>query len=77
MRVILAPPEMDYDKLSAAKQNLNFSAAKQNFPKIEKRLTQGVREFLEQHYPLHSERATEFLGGRKVKRFLLIMRSSR
>ena len=55
LRIIIAPPEIDYDR---------FGKATQDFPKIEKRLTQGVREFLESHYFLHnSQHATELLGG--------------
>jgi hypothetical protein len=55
LRIIIAPPEIDYDR---------FGVANKDFPKLEKRLAQGVRGFMENHYPLNSqERPTEFLGG--------------
>ncbi len=55
LRIIIAPPEIDYDR---------FGIANKDFPKLEKRLAQGVRGFVENYYPLNSqERPTEFLGG--------------
>ncbi len=55
LRIIIAPPEIDYDR---------FCITNKEFPKLEKRLAQGIRGFVENYYPLNSqERPTEFLGG--------------
>jgi hypothetical protein len=55
LRIIIAPPEIDYDR---------FGIANKDFPKLEKRLAQGIREFVENYYPLNShDRPIEFLGG--------------
>ncbi len=55
MRVIIAPPEIDYDR---------FGTANQDFPKIEKRLSQGLKNFVEKYYPIESNlRPTEFISG--------------
>ncbi|GAB4304228.1 MAG: hypothetical protein Fur0025_45870 [Oscillatoriaceae cyanobacterium] len=43
---------------------LKFDIIEGKIPNMETKISQGVREFLGQHYPLHSgTRATEFLGG--------------
>jgi len=55
LRIMIAPPEIDYDR---------FGVANKGFPKLEKRLAQGIRGFIENYYPLNSqEHPTEFLGG--------------
>ncbi len=56
LRVIIAPPEVDFDKFERS--------SNQNFPKIEKRLAKGLGKFLSANYPLNSAtRSTEFLDG--------------
>lgn len=55
LRVIISPPQVDFDK---------FGDTAKGFPKIEKRLAEGLRELLSQNYPLNSPaRATELLDG--------------
>jgi formylglycine-generating enzyme required for sulfatase activity len=77
LRVILAPPEIDYD---------SFGTATQGFPKIEKRLSQGLRNFLEKHYSTDSkQRPTELLdrawdsnrfgGGASIKALFGMLKS--
>ncbi|MEK0194027.1 hypothetical protein [Microcoleus anatoxicus] len=63
LRVIIAPPEVDFDKFE--------SSSNQHFPKIEKRLAKGLRKFLSANYPLNSTtRPTELLDGAwESKRF--------
>ncbi len=52
LRIFLAPPQVHFDRLNARSLD------------IELRLAEGLREFLNQHYSLHSPiRATEFLAG--------------
>ncbi len=50
---------------------LKFDAIGGGIPNLESKLCQGLREFIAQHYPLHSAtRSTEFLGGAwESKRF--------
>lgn len=51
LRVLLAPPQITCESIK-------------NSSETEKRLSQGLRKFLNQHYSLHSKnRPTEFLGG--------------
>lgn len=63
LRVIIAPPEVDFDKFERS--------SNQHFPKIEKRLAKGLRKFLSANYPLNSAtRPTELLDGAwESKRF--------
>lgn len=63
LKVIIAPPEIDFDKFAA---NTNTGV-----PKLEKSLAEGLRQFFSQYYPLnHDERPVEFLGGAwDAKRF--------
>lgn len=62
LKVVIAPPEVDFDK---------FGSSNTNTPKLEKSLAEGLRQFFNQHYPLHdAERAIEFIGGAwDAKRF--------
>lgn len=62
LKVVIAPPEVDFDK---------FGSANTNTPRLEKSLAEGLRQFFNQHYPLHhAERAIEFIGGAwDAKRF--------
>ncbi|OQW90904.1 MAG: hypothetical protein BWK78_05960 [Thiotrichaceae bacterium IS1] len=56
LRIIISPPSVEFDKFEHTE--------KQNFPKIEKRLAEGLRQLLNQHYPLQSPtRPTELLDG--------------
>ncbi|OQW89016.1 MAG: hypothetical protein BWK78_07805 [Thiotrichaceae bacterium IS1] len=56
LRIIISPPSVEFDKFE--------HTDKQNFPKIEKRLAEGLRQLLNQHYPLQSPvRPTELLDG--------------
>lgn len=58
LRVIIAPPEVDFDKFADRNQTSN------EFPKIEKLLAEGLGQFLRQNYPLNShQRPIEFLDG--------------
>ena len=77
LRVILAPPEIDYDK---------FGTATQGFPKMEKRLSQGLRNFLEKYYSTHSNRrptelldrawdSNRFGGGASIKALFGMLKS--
>ncbi|WP_017715877.1 WD40 repeat domain-containing protein [Kamptonema formosum] len=55
LRIFLAPPKVQYQQAEELVPGI---------PEIELRLAQGLREFLNQHYPLHSQISpTEFLGG--------------
>jgi hypothetical protein len=62
LKVIIAPPEVDFDK---------FGATVTGVPKLEKGLAEGLRHFFGKHYPLeHAQRPVEFLGGAwDAKRF--------
>ncbi|MEB3342705.1 MAG: hypothetical protein VKJ25_18365, partial [Okeania sp.] len=73
LQIILAPPEIDYDRFE--NPNKTVSAG---FFKVEKRLSQDLRNFLEKYYSLENEqRPTElidrawdsnrFAGGSAVK----------
>ena len=73
VQIILAPPEIDFDRF----EHLNKTSTS-TFPKVEKRLSQHLRNFLEKHYPLENQqRPTElidhtwdsnrFAGGSAVK----------
>ena len=73
VQIILAPPEVDYDRF----ENIN-STSKSEFPKVEKRLSQYLKNFLQKHYSVENEqRPTElidhawesnrFAGGSAVK----------
>ncbi len=77
LRVILAPPEIDYDK---------FGNETQGFPKMEKRLSQGLRNFLEKYYSTHSNRrptelldrawdSNRFGGGASIKALFGMLKS--
>lgn len=63
MRVVISPPVVDFDRFE--------SASDRHFPKIEKRLAEGLGQFLSSNYPLNSAiRPTEFLDGAwESKRF--------
>ncbi|NEQ41110.1 MAG: hypothetical protein F6K40_34845 [Okeania sp. SIO3I5] len=64
MRVLISPPEVDFDKFE--------QASNQDFPKIEKRLAEGLGQFLSSNYPLNGAiRPTELLDGawEESKRF--------
>jgi hypothetical protein len=55
LRIFLAPPQVQHDRY-----DISFD----NHLDIELRLAEGLREFLSQHYSLHSStRPTEFLAG--------------
>ncbi|WP_017659963.1 WD40 repeat domain-containing protein [Baaleninema simplex] len=55
LRIILAPPKISIEQ---------FGDVPSNIPALDLQLAQGLREFLSQHYSLHSStRPTEFLGG--------------
>jgi hypothetical protein len=55
LKVIIAPPEVNFDK---------FGNATQGLPKMENSLAQGLRQFLEKNYSQHSQiRPVEFLDG--------------
>ncbi|MGB3513046.1 MAG: SUMF1/EgtB/PvdO family nonheme iron enzyme, partial [Microcoleaceae cyanobacterium] len=73
MQIILAPPEIDFDRF----EHLNKTSTS-GFPKVEKRLSQHLRNFLEKYYPLENQqRPTElidrawdsnrFAGGSGIK----------
>jgi formylglycine-generating enzyme required for sulfatase activity len=55
LRLIPAPPIVDYD---------SFGAANKSFPNIEEGLAQGLRQFLSKYYPHNrTERPVELLDG--------------
>jgi len=55
LRIFMAPPKVQFQQVEELVPGI---------PEIELRLAQGLREFLNQHYPLHSQISpTEFLGG--------------
>ena len=55
LKVIIAPPEVNFDK---------FGNATQGLPKMENSLAQGLRQFLEKNYSQQSQiRPVEFLDG--------------
>ncbi|MDY7003032.1 MAG: SUMF1/EgtB/PvdO family nonheme iron enzyme [Cyanobacteriota bacterium] len=73
LQIILAPPEIDYDRF----EHLN-KISTSAFPKVEKRLSQCLKNFLQKYYPLENQqRPTElidhawdsnrFAGGSAVK----------
>ncbi|NEP81952.1 MAG: SUMF1/EgtB/PvdO family nonheme iron enzyme, partial [Okeania sp. SIO3B3] len=73
VQIILAPPEIDFDRF----EHLNKTSTSA-FPKVEKRLSQCLKNFLQKHYPLENQqRPTElidhtwdsnrFAGGSAVK----------
>jgi len=73
VQIVLAPPEIDYDRF----EHLNKTSTS-GFPKVEKRLSQHLRNFLEKYYSQENEqRPTElidrawdsnrFAGGSAVK----------
>jgi hypothetical protein len=54
--IILSPPTLEYDRLG------NTSSS--SLPKIEKRLAENVRTFLDRYYPIDDRvRPTKFIGG--------------
>jgi hypothetical protein len=54
--VILSPPTLEYDRFVNSPSSF--------LPKIEKRLTEDVRNFLDRHYPLDDQvRPSHFIGG--------------
>ena len=54
--IIISPPTLEYDKLG--------STYSSNLPKIEKRLAENVRTFLDRNYPIDDRvRPTNFIGG--------------
>lgn len=63
LRVVISPPEVDFDRFERSPN--------QHFPKIEKRLAEGLGQFLNANYPLNSAtRPTELLDGAwESKRF--------
>lgn len=63
LRVLISPPEVDFDRFDRSPN--------QQFPKIEKRLAEGLGQFLSANYPLNSvTRPTELLDGAwESKRF--------
>lgn len=55
LKVFLAPPDLTFDSLSSPSPNHST---------FELKLAEGIRQFLNQHYPLQSAlRPTEFLAG--------------
>ena len=50
VQIILAPPEIDYDRF----EHLNKTSTS-GFPKVEKRLSQCLKSFLQKYYPLENE----------------------
>ncbi|MCM0592992.1 MAG: WD40 repeat domain-containing protein [Gloeotrichia echinulata IR180] len=55
LKIFLAPPAVKFDK---------FDSHNEEIPEIELMLAEGLREFINQHYSLHSPvRPTEFLAG--------------
>ncbi|WP_293124904.1 tetratricopeptide repeat protein [Okeania sp. SIO1I7] len=73
VQIILAPPEIDFDRF----EHLN-KISTSAFPKVEKRLSQCLKNFLQKYYPLENQqRPTElidhtwdsnrFAGGSAVK----------
>ncbi|MDJ0514873.1 MAG: tetratricopeptide repeat protein [Trichodesmium sp. MO_231.B1] len=73
VQIILAPPEIDFDRF----EHLNKTSTS-TFPKVEKRLSQCLKNFLQKYYPLENQqRPTElidhtwdsnrFAGGSAVK----------
>ena len=55
LKVIIAPPEVNFDK---------FGSATQGLPKMENTLAQGLRQFLDKNYHLHSQiRPVQLLDG--------------
>ncbi len=63
LRVFISPPDVDFDRFN--------HAPNQNFPKLEKKLAEGLGQVLNQHYQLNSSvRPTELLDGAwESKRF--------
>lgn len=62
LRIFLTPPNVQFDKLDNVAEGI---------PEIELSLSEGLREFLNKNYSLHSQvRPTEFLAGAwESKRF--------
>ncbi len=62
LRIFISPPDVDYDR---------FGQSAKNFPKMEKRIAEGLGQFLSPNYPLNSNiRPTELLDGAwESKRF--------
>ncbi|HEY9872159.1 MAG TPA: hypothetical protein V6D12_01920, partial [Candidatus Obscuribacterales bacterium] len=57
LKIIISPPDVKFDKFSNIDQGSSI-------PKIENPLTEGLAQFLNQHYPHRSlDRPTEFLDG--------------
>ncbi|MFM6254934.1 MAG: WD40 repeat domain-containing protein, partial [Dolichospermum sp.] len=55
LKVIIAPPEVNFDK---------FGSATQGLPKMENTLAQGLRQFLDKNYHLNSQiRPVQLLDG--------------
>ena len=55
--IILSPPTLEYDRLGSTSSVVNL-------PKIEKRLAENVRTFLDKYYPINDGvRPTKFIGG--------------
>ncbi|MFH7031014.1 MAG: WD40 repeat domain-containing protein [Heteroscytonema crispum UTEX LB 1556] len=55
LKIFLAPPQVQFDK---------FDSRNEGISEIELMLAEGLREFLNQYYPLQSQvRPTEFLAG--------------
>jgi formylglycine-generating enzyme required for sulfatase activity len=61
LRVILSPPDVDYDKFA----NPNKDGNKRKLPDLEKGLSAGLRQFVSQHYGNHqqTQRAVQLLDG--------------
>ena len=61
LRVILAPPDVDYDKFV----NQNIEGNKRKIPNLEKGLSAGLREFVSSNYsPFHQpQRVVQLLDG--------------
>ncbi|MCP4112992.1 MAG: hypothetical protein GY749_46935 [Desulfobacteraceae bacterium] len=56
LHVIISPPSVDFDRFGGG--------LPQNFPKIEERLAEALRQLLNKHYPLNSPvRPSELLDG--------------
>ena len=73
IQIILAPPEVNYDRF----QSIN-STSKPEFPQVEKRLSQYLKNFLQKYYPVenqqrptelidHAWESNRFAGGSAVK----------
>ena len=63
LKIIIAPPKIDFDKFD--------TDADSSVPKLEKRISENLRQFLGQHYALDSgKHPVEFIGGAwDAKRF--------